>query len=67
MGSLINCFISFLSSQEPKVRHNALYNLPGLLFYMGLKIWSDVKKHYFNILVQEEQEETKRLAVVILP
>ena len=47
MGSLINCFVSFINSEEARVRYNALYNLPGLLFYMGLKIWSDVKKSYF--------------------
>ena len=47
MGSLINCFKSFLDSSDSRIRYNALYNLPGLLFYMGFKIWSDVKKAYF--------------------
>lgn len=34
---------------------------------MGLKIWSDVKKIYFEILIKEEIADVKKLAVSIFP
>lgn len=53
------------SSTQAQTRCNFLYNLPGLLYYLDLKLWSDVQQSYLRLLGNEECVEVRSLALLI--
>jgi hypothetical protein len=52
-------------SQNPQTKVNFLFNLPGLLYYLDLKLWSEVKEAYLNLLNDNTLPDVRGLALLI--
>ncbi|KAL4503937.1 hypothetical protein ABPG72_022567 [Tetrahymena utriculariae] len=55
----------YCESTENQIRINFLYNLPGLLQVYGKKIWSNVSKQYYNMLLRDEDINVRVQAINI--
>ncbi len=51
MSAFLAAVRAMATSQQSQTRMNFLFNLPGLLYYLDLKLWSDVRENYLQLLV----------------
>lgn len=50
------------SSTNIQILSNLLFNLPGLLYYLDLKLWSEIKSNYTEML---NNNSVKALALLV--
>lgn len=60
--SFINSLRNIAASTNVQILTNLLFNLPGLLYYLDLKLWSEVKSNYIDML---KNNNVKTLAMLI--
>lgn len=51
-------------ANHSEIRFNFLYNLPGLLYYLDLKLWLEIKSNYLSLL-QDSVKEVRSQALLV--